>query len=420
MLPSTDGEVHFLFLLDCQNSGITESATGELPGTEEAAGSGLLREFLKTANFDVDERNVNGIVLSSLLRSLSSHPSVFITGYVDLKSGYGYGLFEINPIYVQMSRRRNESGEVSHCELIIADNSNEDGNKRMAVLSAESVGSELVEMDCSEMRENVIIDLNEGGCRWEGGELNGKPFGFGREYSENDNLVYEGFVFEGKKVCVGKEWNDNSNNNCLVYEGGYCNDERWGKGISYDLTGNVDFEGEWINNHGISENGEDLMNDLVVPMSIEEFVIGNEDDEDDEDEISENITSLHFSPLLVRLKRIKIGKECFKHVRVFVIDGLESLESVEIGREYLRSLDDIEYLLDMLDYEIRNENNLEEERNAGLCRITNCPNLRQLKIGNWSFWDFKSFELSNLNSIQSIKFGHWCFYYAEGFSLKGE
>ena len=60
-----------------------------------------------------------------------------------------------------------------------------------------------------------------------------------------------------------------------------------------------------------------------------------------------------------------------------------------------------------------------EERNDGVCRITNCPNLRQLEIGGDSFADFKSFELSNLNSIQSINFGDSCFKYAD-FSLKGE
>ena len=69
----------------------------------------------------------------------------------------------------------------------------------------------------------------------------------------------------------------------------------------------------------------DNSNDLIVPMSIEEFVVGNKMFND------ENITTLHFSPLLVRLKRIEIGNECFQHVREFVIDGLESLESVKIG-----------------------------------------------------------------------------------------
>ena len=99
------------------------------------------------------------------------------------------------------------------------------------------------------------------------------------------------------------------------------------------------------------------------------------------------------------LQSIKFGEFCFTNVREFVIDGLESLESVEIGEECFR----ISY----------------EERNDGVCRITNCPNLRQLEIGDDSFEDFKSFELSNLNSIQSIKFGHNCFRYTD-FSLKGE
>ena len=94
-----------------------------------------------------------------------------------------------------------------------------------------------------------------------------------------------------------------------------------------------------------------------------------------------------------------IEYQCFQYVREFVIDGLERLESIIIGNNCF-----------IIDY---------EERDDGVCRITNCPNLRQLEIGDYSFEDFKSFELSNLNSIQSIKFGS-CFQYAEDFSLKGE
>ena len=100
------------------------------------------------------------------------------------------------------------------------------------------------------------------------------------------------------------------------------------------------------------------------------------------------------------IKHLTIGKFCFQHVREFMIDGLESLESVKIGEECFR-IDD-------------------EEHNDGICRITNCPNLTQLEIGDGSFEDFKSLELFNLNSIQSIKFGDHCFRYAECFSLKGE
>ena len=81
-----------------------------------------------------------------------------------------------------------------------------------------------------------------------------------------------------------------------------------------------------------------------------------------------------------------------------MIDGLESLESVKIGGWCFRISS--------------------EERDDGVCRITNCPNLRQLEIGNNCFEDFQSFELSNVNSIQSIKFGS-CFWYTD-FSLKGK
>ena len=149
-----------------------------------------------------------------------------------------------------------------------------------------------------------------------------------------------------------------------------------------------------MNNHGITENEmNDLKNDLIVPMAVEEFVICDDILND------ENITTLHFSPLLLRLKHIVIDYDCFNFVREFVIDGLKRLESVKIGEQCFRIED--------------------EESDDGICRITNCPNLTQLEIGDSSFEDCKSFELSNLNSIQSIKFGEDCFRYAD-FSLKGE
>ena len=99
------------------------------------------------------------------------------------------------------------------------------------------------------------------------------------------------------------------------------------------------------------------------------------------------------------LKSITIGNGCFQHVREFVVDGLESLESVKIGEKCFRISGN--------------------ERDDGICRITNCPNLRQLEIGDGSFADFQSFELFNVNSIQYIKFGQCCFYYADC-SLTGE
>ena len=113
-----------------------------------------------------------------------------------------------------------------------------------------------------------------------------------------------------------------------------------------------------------------------------------------------SLETVEFPKSLTNLKSITIGRECFNNVREFVIDDLPKLESVKIGKECFRIGD--------------------KKRDDGHFRITNCPNLRQLEIGDCSFRDFKSFELSNVNSLQSIKFGNYCSRYAEEFSLKGE
>ena len=140
---------------------------------------------------------------------------------------------------------------------------------------------------------------------------------------------------------------------------------------------------------------------LTKSRGIEELIIGKGLYNDNCFDISKMKVNLSE---FKRLKRIQIGNKCFKHVREFVIDGLESMESVIIGEECFRINDGTKW---------------SHERDDGVCRITNCPNLRQLEIGDWSFVDFKSFELSNLNSIQSIIFGGRCFVFAD-FSLKGE
>ena len=116
----------------------------------------------------------------------------------------------------------------------------------------------------------------------------------------------------------------------------------------------------------------------------------------------EDMTVLNFSSFgFNQLRSITIGNECFKKVREFVLDGLERLESVKIGEKCFRISD-------------------RGKRIDGVCRITNCPNLRQLEIGYRSFEDFNQFELSNVNSLQSITFGGSCFNYAKNCILKGE
>ena len=111
------------------------------------------------------------------------------------------------------------------------------------------------------------------------------------------------------------------------------------------------------------------------------------------DIISFNITNN------TNLKRIVIGERCYRRVREFELDGLSELESVEIRGSSYGIIDNVQ--------------------SDGLYRVVNCPKLKSIQIGIWSFYDYDSFELNNLTSLQSIGIGRECFVYAPSFSLTG-
>ena len=94
-----------------------------------------------------------------------------------------------------------------------------------------------------------------------------------------------------------------------------------------------------------------------------------------------------------------IGDDCFGNVRLFEMDGLSELEIIVIGKKSFRISG--------------------SERSDGSCRIVNCPKLKSIKIGDKSFSNYHSFELSNLPSLQSIDIGWGCFECTPLFSLTG-
>ena len=96
------------------------------------------------------------------------------------------------------------------------------------------------------------------------------------------------------------------------------------------------------------------------------------------------------------LKRIEIGNNTFGSVWLFELNGLSELQSVEIG-----------------------EKSFNGGRNDGGCRITNCPKLKSIRIGDDSFSHYSStFELTNLPCLQSVDIGASTFLHAS-LSLTG-
>ena len=251
------------------------------------------------------------------------------------------------------------------------------------------------------------------GCLFENGEMKRvvQEFDGGKmiEYDENGKKVYEGeykgnvekgFVREGrgKEFRMVEERKKPTNSHSLFS----C----WVREVKHEVAGvelvTKKYREEVV--EGYWKNGKNQA--IIVPSSlktdslgIEELRTGNRRYNDD------SVTELKLS-WLVQLKRIVIGKSCFRNVRVFELDGLDELESVVIGKKsftYAKTYDDIQ----------------NSKRTDGDYRIMNCPKLKSIQIGLWSFYDYHSFELNNLPSLQSIDMGDYCFLCALSFSLTG-
>ena len=86
------------------------------------------------------------------------------------------------------------------------------------------------------------------------------------------------------------------------------------------------------------------------------------------------------------LRSVVIGNYCFYNVLAFSIVGLNWLESVSIG---YRSFDS-STLVDGSQF-----------------KIVNCPQLKSLSIGGWSFGRYNGFELSQLPQLKSVVVSHY-------------
>ena len=245
------------------------------------------------------------------------------------------------------------------------------------------------EVDLISLQKGVVIDLNENGVRWEGDLLNGLPFGYGCVYNENNELVYVGFMYDGKKVCFGKEFYGDLG--IVEYVGGFYNNMRLGYGKLYNKKNELVYEGDFpVETHVIIES---VLNENEIHNHLEEL------------KIKDNIkTDIKYFQLVsyYHLHNLEIGSKCFENVEDFRIDACIELISITIGnnsfsKQVRKSIDNNNPLF-------RNRENVDDDIQLTLvkdytafsCYIVNCPKLESLTIG------MKSFQYYSLFTIESI------------------
>ena len=89
-----------------------------------------------------------------------------------------------------------------------------------------------------------------------------------------------------------------------------------------------------------------------------------------------------------RLKRIVIGDECFTYVNEVKLIGLSKLESVEIGVNSFT----------------QHKNSWGNDPNRHFY-LKNCPKLKSLKMGRYSFSDYSVIEIENVDALEVIEMG---------------
>ena len=91
-----------------------------------------------------------------------------------------------------------------------------------------------------------------------------------------------------------------------------------------------------------------------------------------------------------RLKKLVIGDECFMHVNETRLTGLYYLESVEIGMNCFTKY--------------KNTYHIAADPNRHFY-LKNCPKLKSLKMGRYSFSDYTVCEIENVDALEVIEMG---------------
>jgi len=177
------------------------------------------------------------------------------------------------------------------------------------------------------------------------------------EYDKKGMRVYEGgFERDMMKGFVrrGKGTEYRSDGKSVLYVGHWRNGHRHGYGEELNEKGEVIRRGRWKD----GEYGVRLRSGMNWEVYDNDCIGG--------------------------VERVEIRNWCLRKVNRFVIDGLNELKSVKIGRRVLDT---------------------KSTRIGSECLIMNCDQLKEIQISNASFCYYESFVCKNLPSLLSLRLG---------------
>ena len=90
----------------------------------------------------------------------------------------------------------------------------------------------------------------------------------------------------------------------------------------------------------------------------------------------------------VNLRELKVGNECFEYVNEVKMAGLNELKSVEIGENSF----------------MKNKYSSRYDSTRHFY-LKNCPKLKSLKMGRYSFSDYTVIEIENVDALEVIEMG---------------
>lgn len=257
---------------------------------------------------------------------------------------------------------------------------------------------------------------------WKEGQL----FQIFQEF-QNESVMIEYEIEKGKE-------NVTVLNRHPVYEGGYVYDEkkdkyyRNGRGCLINInTGMGETEGEWTKGvltthsqlfNGWEEKGMDVSFRSVAVKSVTDYAV--------------SVKGLNeWKNLVVSVRYVTIASNCCNEdeMKAFDLSAFKQLKSIVIGDDCFGNVSDTRIIgLNQLESVVVGKNSFTKQKNGSIKNknskfyLMNCPLIRELKMGCYSFSDYSLYMIENVNSLEVIEMGElnaesFNFYYAN-FQLK--